>query len=267
MYMVIFCGLKMRFEKPLSQRDKNDIILSVCGKMILKIEEGTESIMNQENTRRDSLSVTLENTGQEISATTYNAIIGGMLVYGLGVSFFLGSVATGFAMSINPIAFLIGYIVCAIAGIFIAHRGGTVAAFIGYNLIVLPLGVMLSLVLPAYGAQDVNTAILVTWVISIVMMGASMAFPKFFSRLGSALFISLICLIVADIVCGLFLHQAVTAVNMIACGIFALYIGYDWYLAFNQRRTAKNAILSALNLFLDIINLFLRILEIVGRRD
>ncbi len=224
--------------------------------------------MNQENTERNnSLSVVLEETGEEISATMYNAIVGGMLVYGLGVSFFLGSVATSFAMSINPIVMLIGYVVCAFAGIAMVHMGNTLMAFIGYNFIVLPLGVMLSLVLPAYGVADVNTAILLTWVVSIVMMGASMVFPQFFARLGSALFVSLIGLLVADIVCGLIFRTDITFINLIACGIFALYIGYDWYWAFNQRRTAKNAILSAINLFLDIINLFLRILRLLGKRD
>ena len=224
--------------------------------------------MNQENTERsNSISVMLDDTGEEVSATMYNAILGGMLVYGLGISFFLGSVATSFAMSINPIAMLLGYVICAIAGIFMVHQGNAVMAFVGYNLIVLPLGVMLSLVLPAYGVQDVNTAILITWVVSIVMMGASMVFPQFFARLGSALFVSLIGLIIADVICGLIFRTDITAVNLIACGIFALYIGYDWYWAFNQRRTAKNAILSAVNLFLDIINLFLRILRILGKRD
>ena len=223
--------------------------------------------MNQEKSRHNSLGIVLEKEGQEISASAYNAVIGGMLVYGLGLSFFLGSTATAFVMSLNPLVLLVGYLVSAFLGIFIAHRGGTAAAFIGYNLIVLPLGLVLSLVLPAYGVSDVNSAILLTWVISIVMMIASMAFPQFFSKIGSALFISLICLIVAEIICGLFFHQSTTMLNIIGCGIFALYIGYDWHRAFIQRRTAKNAVLSAANLFLDIINLFLRILSLFGRKD
>jgi FtsH-binding integral membrane protein len=93
-------------------------------------------------------------------------------------------------------------------------------------------------------------------------------FPNFFSKIGGALFISLIGLVVVRIAqCFIPVLANLTIIDWISAGIFSLYVGFDWWRANNVPKTFDNAIDIALDLYLDIINLFLSILRILGKKD
>jgi len=177
-------------------------------------------------------------------------------------------VAGDVVYSINPIIFIVGYIGCCITGMLMSSRSDNpVISFIGYNLVVLPIGFVVSVTVSAYGGTGsavVLQAFLYTALITFVMIGLASVAPEFFSKLGGILFAALLGLIICELVVFfLGIDQRITA--WIGAGIFSLYIGYDFWRAQEYPKTVDNAVDSALDIYLDIINLFLRLLEILGR--
>ena len=164
---------------------------------------------------------------------------------------------------IHPLAFLIGYIVCGIAGVIIAFKSSKPGiSFLGYNLIVVPIGVLLTLVLPDYNADMILLAALLTAIVTAIMILLSMTFPNFFSKLGRTLFLSLVIGLGVEIIAAVFGYRG-DLFSLLFVGIFSLYIGYDWYRAQAYSKTVDNAIDSAIDLYLDIINIFLDILDLL----
>ena len=207
-----------------------------------------------------------------ISDFAYNAILLGVVLWGLLSNFllcrFLGPQL--YWWNVNPVVLLIGYFVCALAGTIIAARSHKpLISFLGYNLVVVPFGVMLAIVVEGYGGIDarvVTDAFLYTLFITVGMTGAALAFPKLFSRLGGALLGTLGGLVICEILLLIFrVDQSVT--DWIAAGLFSLYIGYDVYRSQQFARTVDNAVDCALDIYLDIANLFLRLLSILGKKD
>ncbi len=222
--------------------------------------------MENRNERSDfSMHIDYLTEGREISYTAYNVIIGALLSYGFLLDTFLVIRFSDTMRRTNPLIFLLIYFAAMIAGSFMIRSRNAVMGFLGYNLIAIPIGLMLSILLPSYPAELISQAVLITAGISLVMTVASIMFPQFFARIGSTLFISLIVLIIVELVAGLFGYRG-TIFDYLVCALFSLYIGFDWYRANNLYRTASNAISVAANLYLDIINIFLRILSILGKR-
>ena len=202
-----------------------------------------------------------------LAPKTYNMIIGGCLAYGFIMNAIMVFVAGNFFMNMNPMVFLIGYIVCMFGGAIMAGLShNPIISFIGYNLIVVPVGAVLSICLPDYNPSNIIAAVLVTALITGIMIILGMMFKNFFSRLGIVLCVSLIVGIILEFI-AMLLGYGGDLFNWLFVLIFSLYIGYDWYKAQAYPKTLDNAIDSALDLYLDIINIFLRLLEIFGKKD
>lgn len=204
-----------------------------------------------------------------IGERAYNGIIAVVLLWGLFVNVLLCTYAGGFVDSMNPIVLLIGYLVCAFAGIFIAGKSSNPAvSFIGYNLVVVPFGLMITVLVNEYGGIEsavVRDAFFYTLLITLGMTAVVMIAPNLFAKLGGALFGCLIGLIICEVFLLIFrVNQVVT--DWIAAGLFSLYIGYDIYRSQQFPKTVDNAVDSALDIYLDIANLFIRLLSILGRR-
>lgn len=195
----------------------------------------------------------------------YNAIIGGSLLWGFLMNYFICKFCTEFFLSINPVMLLILYFVFAVAGILIAKSSfSAIVSFIGYNLVVLPIGAVISVCLVDYKPDLVLNAVLATSLVCLVMLLLATINPMFFDGLGSTLFISLTGSIVVELILMLLgVHLGIT--DWVVLIIFCGYIGYDWNRANNYAPTADNAVDCALELYLDIINIFLRILSIMSR--
>lgn len=207
-----------------------------------------------------------------ISDRAYNGAIGAMLLWGFLVNYLLclkvGSFTNIFP-NMSPIAFFIGYFVLALSGIIMTSKASSpVFCFIGYNLLVVPLGLVVSTAVEAYGGVSsvvVTQAFLYTLLIAVAMTATAIVFPQLFEKIGGALAATLGCLILAEVILLIFrVNQQVT--SWIAAGLFSLYLGYDVYRSQQFPRTLKNAIRSALDIYLDLVNIFLRLLEILGRR-
>ena len=205
-----------------------------------------------------------------LSKRAYNGFIGGILLWGLLINYILcwkvGSYTRLFP-NMNPVVFLIGYLVLALTGIIMANVAKKPAvSFLGFNLVVIPFGVVVSTIVEAYGGISslvVTNAFLYTLLIAVAMLATVITFPNLFEKLGGALFAVLIGLIIAELVL-LILRVQQQVTSWIAAGLFSLYLGYDIYRSQQYPRTLKNAVASALDIYMDLANLFIRILEITG---
>lgn len=199
---------------------------------------------------------------------TYNAIIAGVLLWGVIVNAVLCSVVGDVYRYINPILFLVGYLVCSTAGVFIAGRSASpLISFIAYNMVVVPFGLVISSLVEFYGGIDselVRLAFVYTALITAGMFGAALAFPELFSKLGGALLGCLMGLVLCEIVL-LILRVDQNITDWLASALFSLYIAYDIYRSQQFEKTVDNAVDCALDIYLDIANLFIRLLRILAR--
>ncbi len=205
-----------------------------------------------------------------ISDRAYNGVLMGVLLWGFLVNYLLCRFVGNVYMYIHPMAFLVLYLICAFVGVMVAGRSqNALISFLGYNLVVVPFGLVVSTMVEIYGgvhSSVVTNAFLYTLLISLGMLSLSMLFPQFFAKLGGALLGVLIGMVLCEIVLLILgVDQVIT--DWAAAGLFSLYIGYDIYRSQQFAKTVDNAVDCALDIYMDIANLFLRLLEIMGRRD
>lgn len=202
-----------------------------------------------------------------LSFRKYNALIGATILWGLVINAIICKFFADVVMSINPIALIIGYFISAIAGILIARSSmNAFVSFIGYNLVVLPIGAILSLAVSQYNPALVANAMFSTAVVVTAMLVLAVVWPGLFEGLGGTLFAALLLSIVVELVLMLF-GMDLAIMDWVVLIIFCGYIGYDWNRANCYAPTADNAVDAALELYLDIINIFIRILSIMGRSN
>ena len=208
------------------------------------------------------------NESELLSPAAYNAAIGMVLFWGFGVNFYMvENIPPEAAMQFGFWPFMIGYMACCFAGVMIYSRSDNPAiSFVGYNLVVLPFGLVINTIVAGYSPGVVLEAIRVTAGVTIVMMCLGSMYPAFFQRISGALTMALLGVIIVEMVGYFFFdfHHGIFdwAVAVIFCG----YIGYDWGRANQIPKTLDNAIDSAAAIYMDVINLFLRVLRIMGRR-
>ena len=186
----------------------------------------------------------------------YNLIIGLVLLYGFVMNVIIVQAMMPLVPQINIGALCIGYLIVGIIGVFMVTGGdSTFMVFIGYNLICLPSGLLLTVILKDQTVFSIISALYGTVIITAIMMLLATIFPSLFERLGVSLLISLaIGIIVSLFVSGSWL-------DWIFVILFALYVGYDWTMAQEDEPKLSNAIMHAANLYLDIVNLFIRMLD------
>jgi FtsH-binding integral membrane protein len=202
----------------------------------------------------------------KLSANIYNLILGACVLYGIVVNAIMVITCSHLFMGINPIVLIVGYFISCLIGTVITSSNNPIVSFIGYNLIVVPIGILLSVCLPSYALNDIILSIVLTGLVVIVMIGLSTLFPHFFAKLGPTLCISLLCVLVVELI-SLLLGFRGAFFDYIIVAIFSLYVGYDWHKAQMYPKTLDNAIDSAMDIYLDVINLFIRILSIISDND
>lgn len=211
-------------------------------------------------------------SADEISRTTFNLIMGAVLFWGFAINgiiccFFsdmiLGLLTTAGAKMI----LIIGYLVLAFGGVYINVKSDKPAiSFLGYNMVVVPMGIVLVVILANYQLDVISSAFFATAIMCAAMVALSSFFPSFFMKLGPALFAGIIIGIIAQIACMFLLPSMVGIFDWIFVVIFGGYIGYDWSRSQKVAANTDNAIDCACALYIDIINLFIRLLRIMGRR-
>lgn len=203
----------------------------------------------------------------EVTTRKFNAIIGGCLLWGFLFNYLIVMTVDPTPFIEHSILLLIGYFICCIMGSIIYTKSDNpLISFIGYNLLVLPVGFVLNTILWTYTGSVISEAVLITGIVTLVMMSLSVAFPNVFMKIGRTLGIVLLITIVGEIIsliCGYHGLLFDWIVALIFCG----YIGVDWARANNGPRTADAAVDAAAGIYMDIINLFLRLLSILARSD
>lgn len=202
---------------------------------------------------------------ENLSSTAYNLVIGGCLLYGFVVNALMVKFLSPLFMDMNPIIFLIGYFVLCFVGIFMSRSKSPLMSFIGYNLVVVPIGALLAISLPNYDPSLILSAIIITGIVVAIMTVLATLLPNLFAKMGTALFIALSVSLIAQFI-AMLLGYGGYAFNWIFVVIFSLYIGFDWFRAQQYPKSLDNAIDCVLDLYLDIINLFLRILQLLSRK-
>jgi FtsH-binding integral membrane protein len=206
-----------------------------------------------------------ENT---LSRRSFYGLIGLCLTWG----FVLAAIASRYTATWEPNiwAFLFIGLAIPIFGIVISSKStNPVVSFIGFNLVVIPIGAMLGPILHYYAVTDpevIQQALLATAYVTAMMTISAFLFPKFYSKMGGALFMGLICVLIL-LLLQLFIPamQNWIFISYLTAGIFALYIGYDIWRASVIPATLDNAIDVSVSLYLDIVNLFMSLLRIFGR--
>jgi len=221
-----------------------------------------QNLQNLKERKNDRLFSGLSDT---LSPRQYNFVIGACIVYGFVMNAIIVATCSEFFISMNPIAFIVGYFICCIAGIVLTTSNNPAVSFVGYNLVVVPLGAVLATVLPFHSAGAILHAIIITGVIFVVMTCLATIFPQTFAKLGRGLFISLIVLIITQLLALFIFGFAGTIFSWAGAVIFTLYIGYDWHMAQSYPKTLDNAIDSACDLYIDLVNLLIDVLNIIDR--
>ncbi len=204
----------------------------------------------------------------ELSPSLYNAAIGAVLCWGFGVNWWMvKNISPASIAGVDIRLFLLGYFASCFFGIYLFNKSpNPLVSFIGYNLVVVPFGFIINVVVGRYNPSLVLEAVRVTAMVTLGMMGMGMLFPEFFKRIHFALTMSLLIMIVVELVQLYVFHAQSGVTDWIVAAIFCGYVGYDWGRANNIPKTLDNAVDSAAALYMDIINLFLRILRILGRK-
>lgn len=128
----------------------------------------------------------------EISERAYNLVLGGTLLYGFLVNCFMVKFCYGFAVSLVETSgwlFFGLYFVMCMAGSALVNRSvNPVVSFIGYNLIVIPLGLVVSIVVNAFVSAGYTSTVVaafgITSLVTVGMMLLSTVFPSFFPQHG-----------------------------------------------------------------------------------
>ena len=207
--------------------------------------------------------------GEIISDRVYNLAIGVVLAWGFWVNYYMiKTIPVEAIQSVSPWLLIIGYIASCFAGIMIFTKSDNpTVSFLGYNLVVIPMGIIISPFVHAFDPQIVERAFLATGMVTTIMIILGTAYPAFFFKIAGALFWALLSVIVVEMFMAFVLGYSASFIDWIVVAIFCGYIGYDWARANSIPKTLDNAVDSAASLYIDIINLFIRILSIMGRKS
>ncbi len=210
--------------------------------------------------------------GDQISVRRYNAVMLLTLLWGFLVNtvmvYYFAIPIMRLLSGVGPLWIFIGYFVLAIAGIAISARSTNPwISFLGYNLLVLPIGVLLCLILPGIPVAIVTKALLLTGIVTATMTLLGLVAPNVFLGMGRTLFIALIVGILAELVATFLFHYTGTAFDWIFVVLFSGYIGYDVAKSQIYPKTVDNAVDCALDIYLDIINIFIRLLALLSRKE
>ncbi len=206
-------------------------------------------------------------TGEEISRSTYNLIIGMTLCWGIFIDIIIARFFKEQILSLHPLAICLIYLLGSLGCIFIIYNNSNpVISFLGFTGLSAFMGLLLTFFISFYEAGDIFLAFIVTGAITTFMTILSTIKPQWFTGLGTVLFTVLLVVLIAEITL-LLLGFSLTITDWIVCLIFCGYIGYDWSKAQMYPSSTDNAIDSAADIYVDIINIFVRILSIIGKKS
>lgn len=196
-------------------------------------------------------------------------VIGMLLGWGFFVTYQVSSATAGWQP--NFWEFLGIGLVVPMVGVFLSNTEEPLLSFIGLNLVTGGLGAILGPLLAHYKIAQpgvITEAVTITAIVTGVMAVSGVLFPRFYSKIGGALFMGLLAVLVVYIA-AIFIPALAhfKPIYYVSAGLFSLYVGYDMWRASTIPSTLANAVDVAVSLYLDIVNLFLAILRISSDDD
>lgn len=206
--------------------------------------------------------------GRALSDRVFYLLIGAALLFGFFVNALEVMFLTDFFLGWNPTVFLIVYLVMVIVGcIMSVWSRNPVISFIGYCMVVLPLGAVLSIYLPAFTYKTITSAFLVTTFLSLFMIILALVYPRVFNSIFALLGIAVLVALIYQIVAIFTGFGNNTWVDWLIVLLFSAYVGFDVSLARVRPRTVNNAVASACAIYMDLIYVFIRLVAIFGRHE
>ena len=210
--------------------------------------------------------------GGELSARSYNLALSGLLTYGFLINavmvYYMAWPIQQLMAGMGFWSMLLLYLVPVIAGTVIAFKSkNPFVSFIGYNLVVIPMGLMLATFIPNLPVEVVTKAMILTAMVTITMVLLALIKPAFFLGLGRTLFVALLVGVLVELVATFLLGYRGEMFDWFFVLLFSGYIGYDVAKSQVYPKTLDNAVDSALDIYIDVIYLFIRLLSILGKRN
>ena len=150
-----------------------------------------------------------------LSAGAYNLVIGLTLCWGFWVNWWMvGNIPVESIRSIHPWLFFGGYFASCLTGAWLFHSSNKPwVSFLGYNLVVVPFGLIVNLVVSRYDSALVHEAIRITALVTLGMMAFGTLFPRFFASIANESSFLPVFLVepVKNTRCNLELHGGVVA--------------------------------------------------------
>ena len=205
--------------------------------------------------------------GKTISDKTFYLTIALTLLFGFAVNAIEVVFFYDFFMTIDPIIFLIAYVVLYLAGALInAFAKNPVLSFVGYCMSVLPLGAILCIYVPAVGISAVRSAFLATAFITVIMGLLAIMYPNFFYSIFKPITVCLVVALLYQLFACIFRWSTFDSlIDWLVVIIFSCYVGFDVAQARNRPRTLTNAMRSAGALYIDIILIAIRLMRIFSK--
>lgn len=200
-----------------------------------------------------------------LSLKGYNVCIGLSLLFGFmitSIGTYLFRDSLGMIFNTHPLVFSILYLIVGIGCgqmTISAENKGT--AILGYILLTLATGALLSACIPYEKIGMVINAAITAALILAVMIAVAMVFPQAFTGLGKILFTALVSFIIAELFMLIVFQAKPAIMDWLCIGLFTVYIGYDWAKGMEYPKTVKYAVITSTRLYLDVINIFIRILS------
>jgi len=204
----------------------------------------------------------------QLSAGAYNLVIGLCLLWGFLLTTVIVSATSRESLQHLGLAGALAGLTAAISGAYLFHYSSRpLVSFIGHNLVIVPMGLAVSLLVHGSHPDAVYAAIRATALVSLLMMAFATLAPGWFRAIGTTITVALAALVAVKLIESLLLgihHDLLDwAVAAVLCG----YIGLDWARANAAPRTLDNAIDCAAEIYVDIVVLFLRVLRVLSPRN
>lgn len=207
----------------------------------------------------------------ELGARAYNLCIGISVFIGLlitAVTTYLLKDSVGMMFYAHPLIFSILYLVVSLSASQIAiNTENEMVSVIGHVVIAIATGALLSSCIPYEKMSVLLNAAITTGVILAVMITVATAFPGMFLGFGKVLLTSLFALIIGETIMYFIFGVSPAIIDVIAIGIFTVYIGYDWQKGLEYPKTLKFAIITTISIYLDLINIFIRLVSLTSKNS
>ena len=204
---------------------------------------------------------------RELTTKKYNIIIGLVLLWGVSVNAVVCAVFPDVFMEWDAHTVFGVYSVLATVGVCMSiFISNAFVSFLGFNLVVLPLGIPLSIALKMFGNSMVVHTFSLATMLTIMMLVVAVLKPEIFESSETMIIVSIVAILIFETVINLSGGVPGHWWDGLVAILFSTYIGVSWTRAQKRDKTVDNAVDSPVRMYLDFINLFVRVIGSKIRR-